>query len=749
MAFKFGLAVGKVGLALKSAALFGLKLTAGFAKLVLGMSAASLAIAAIGAVAIYAASEFSKAVDTIETEMNMTQKDISMRIAAPGRGEAFDKRVTEMKNSKRYAAARQFQQTWKRKQERIIYKEKDPGKREEKLAALQKERDIAQAAFKKKVTSGEFGETERGRTARRKLLRTEREKTVEQARDDTRASINKKGLVATRDTAAEEEIKAQEAYGKLAGKKDDPTSYRGRRKALGEQKETIGAKTAKLAKDSAGMSAEDLKRSQKKIDYLQLQYNAAEDKLQIDEENDKALQDSLTTLQKTQGVMEELVAISQKQKDIADSISSLASGQLSVMDAMIEKAALLGQINETELNAALQESLMLLNAKEVAMQAALDILDSDLTAAEKKKQLAEGEAEQQKVLYAGLVESKRINEDGVDVDAARKQILAEILGIEKERSDAMNSQTKMYDQEIAKTGLLADRAGLMVQLADNYAMGVGAAAQMRIDAYQAQGKEIAVLEQQLAIQRGQAAADGASEAVKNKVYEIENKILSKQMAQAQQVRALRDGWVSAIGAMNAGAGGFTDIVMTQQKGLALSQKMAGSVKADVLGRIKQGYETSESFTRQTGVIKGDKGFTQPFDDGVNIMAGFERGEWDKALATVVKRLKESGAEINEAAIAGAMGLGATGANVGRELQGVNPRYDGDPSTPVKDRLRGINYGPTPTAAPTTPVPAVEMSKGGVSNGNRSYQNTFNISLDSVAKILKEVERRLDDITRVA
>jgi hypothetical protein len=92
-----------------------------------------------------------------------------------------------------------------------------------------------------------------------------------------------------------------------------------------------------------------------------------------------------------------------------------------------------------------------------------------------------------------------------------------------------------------------------------------------------------------------------------------------------------------------------------------------------------------------------------------------------------------------------MGLGATGATTGRLLQGVNPSTI--PTTPTTPTTPTAT--PTAPTTPTIPVPAVEMSKGGVSNGNRSYQNTFNISLDSVAKILKEVERRLDDITRVA
>ena len=148
----------------------------------------------------------------------------------------------------------------------------------------------------------------------------------------------------------------------------------------------------------------------------------------------------------------------------------------------------------------------------------------------------------------------------------------------------------------------------MVQLTDNFAIGVGASRDQRIKQFEAEEKTIGVLKEQYNIQMKQVAAFEASgnmekaNSVRNEAIDIENKILSVQQQQAAGVKAMRDGWISSLSSMNTGMGGFTEIVMTQNKGLMRMQKLRGSVTSNLTGSAARGagYATTERFVAGAG-----------------------------------------------------------------------------------------------------------------------------------------------------
>jgi hypothetical protein len=461
--------------------------------------------------------------------------------------------------------------------------------------------------------------------------------------------------------------KAQAQYDKAV----EEGGYKQKHEDLQDKMEKLERAKSSFDEKSAKMNDDEKSGAQKVVKALQEQYDAAEKKLKTEEENNPVLQKTLELKNKTAAVAETIKTLSQAQLSIAERIEALAGSRLSYMDAIIEKTALTGKLEKGEVLDAYKEGMQALRGKEVAYRAALDILNSDLDVNQKKNELMKDQSKEGKILYAGLKEMGAFAEDEVEAKKAVKDVEIKLVGLTKERSDAANSLTKMYDLQLAKTEQLSTQAGLMVQLADNYAIGVGAAAQMRINQYKAEEQAIKVLEDQLNMQVMLASQAGASEAVKNKVYEIENKILQKQMAQAQQVKALRDGWVSAISAMNTGAGGFTDIVMTQTKGLALAQKMAGSVEAQILGRrgAGEGYNEAERFkARRTSfgpnqrlgtatVDSGGRGRWEGPFSGSGDMSWLERNERGEAYDRVVKEMQRKGRDITDDARGSALGGG--------------------------------------------------------------------------------------------
>ncbi len=308
---------------------------------------------------------------------------------------------------------------------------------------------------------------------------------------------------------------------------------------------------------------------------------------------------------------EKLIMIEQRRKDIATSINSLYQAQSGYISTIVKSMSLSGRVDMKFYNTELQKGLDLIDAQVDANQKLLKNLNSKKGATkgellaqegisqEMINQLKSYDIAEDSILLLAQVEETRISANKEIADQLQKQVNLRRQGIELEA------------ENLKYASLTAEKAGIMVQLADNYAIGVGASAKMRMRQYHAEEAQIKVLKRQREIAVANIRDGVDVVAYKNQVLSIDNQILQRQQAQAQQVKALRDGWISALSAMNSGFGGFMEIVMDSEKGLALIQKRPGAIRSELTGAIARrdasgrvledvGYNASERFTHRGG-----------------------------------------------------------------------------------------------------------------------------------------------------
>ena len=168
--FMFGAVIGKIGLALKAALVAALKFGAWL--ITLPVLLATVVVVAL-AFLTKKTREYSDKINEIFNETSMTQKDISERVAAKGKGVVFDKRVTDVKSSERFAATKQLQHTFARKSVQIRRENSDPEKINKMLIALEEEKEIAKAALHKKFGVGKF-ESKKIKEIRKKFAEEEK-----------------------------------------------------------------------------------------------------------------------------------------------------------------------------------------------------------------------------------------------------------------------------------------------------------------------------------------------------------------------------------------------------------------------------------------------------------------------------------------------------------------------------------------------------------------------------------------------
>ena len=576
----------------------------------------------------------------------------------------------------------------------------------------------------------------------------ERQKEVEAAVKASTKQAGKTGIGGVYGQALTSEAKAQTAYDKAV----EAGGYKGKRKELVTQEGTLKEAKSKYDKESAKMTDAQRSGATEYLKKLQDQYDATKKKLETEEKEDSALQNSLATLDKTSAVVEKLTMLGEKQKKIAEDIGSLRNAQVGYLDAVIQKMALMNNINQGKINDEVEESIKLRKAEAIAYAEVIKILESDISLPQKKEEMKKIK-EKAPTVYKGLEEAGFIGEDQLKSAEALAHAKKNIASVDKDISDINLSVLSVYDLQIQKTGLLSTQASKMVQLADNYALGVGASAEMRVKQYQADEQAIRVLGDQLSAAKAQASAADATEAQKTRVLEIENQILDKQMAQAQGVRALRDGWVSALSAQNTAMGGFTDIVMTGQKGLAQMQRLDGSERGETTGAIARrdksgkvvenvGFDVSERFdyrqgagpgmasVRGGGKVGGRGRYQEAYGGKANQMN--LRNLETRDVEGIRRDLRKAGQKA--ASGGGALGAGnaiALAAEVARRSQ-----RGGDimPGRYVNPDYKSSGYGPT-SAPVSSPV------GGGIS---KVIISSINIRSDVKVAGMQDVIRNIQD-----
>ena len=296
--------------------------------------------------------------------------------------------------------------------------------------------------------------------------------------------------------------------------------------------------------------------------------------------------------------LEVIIPLLGKQRDVVERITGLFKTQTGYTDALIKNMAITGDIDPPKMFKAMKESLKTLDATKVARENLIKILKIEDPIA-KKKALEEQannkeSSEASRSIYKSL---SQLNLEGLAQLDTKKLILEQdmaILDITKQQSQEYAKAGNEYKHLLSLTQAQATGAGLLVQLADNYAIGVGASMKMRMQEFDAIGKNINILRKELGSRQEaydiavKMGAPGEKRLdLETRVQEKNNEIVQQQIKQASLVKSMRDQWISVISAMNTGMGSFSKIMMNAEQNTAQIQRLGGAVRSAASGAYAQ------------------------------------------------------------------------------------------------------------------------------------------------------------------
>ncbi len=306
--------------------------------------------------------------------------------------------------------------------------------------------------------------------------------------------------------------------------------------------------------------------------------------------------------------LENLTGIMSKAKDVASALAGLFSSHTEYVDTLIERMSILGEIDLAAGFNAIRIGLSYLDAQVEAERNLITLLEGKESIRVRDILLNRKISEQAQEQFQQMLNNNKEQLSTIDILQAIESATARINSLEAKRTESLFKISDIYKDQLSYIQASANRASLLVQLADNYAIGVGASAEMRFAAYKAEGEHIKLLKERLNAEH-LALAESERQGqinyrLRTKVRETENEILQAQIRQAQAVKSMRDAWVSAISAMNAGMDSFSEIVMNAEKNTAQIQRLDGAVRSassgarvlrDTFGNIVEdvGFRASE------------------------------------------------------------------------------------------------------------------------------------------------------------
>lgn len=402
---------------------------------------------------------------------------------------------------------------------------------------------------------------------------------------------------------------------------------------LEEQEKLIAdMQNAKEDLEKTEGNEEALKLVQEQIDAQTKLKETIEDKKDAETDSNENLKRASIEFKIQEGRMENATRLAERYKDVVSALAGYSQSQTQYMANLFEKMSILGKVDLSSIRETMDDTLNSIEAEIRARRENLDIIQQRKallkstgkeSVSVKELILTEGLSAGMKRNLESLVKQGVEHLDIIEVEKEEKQLIAEITAETKRRTEAQLAVKAAMQEQLKATTLQAQKADLLIQLADNYAIGVGASAEIRYKAYQAEGRHIEVLKDTLRLQTEQymKAKKGGVEnlALRNAMRETEMEILNSQIKQAQQVKGLRDAWVSAISAMNTGGDTLSEIVMDAEQNTAQIMKMGGAVRSatsgavalrDAFGRITEnvGYQVAEVMD-QFGEISSASGRT--------------------------------------------------------------------------------------------------------------------------------------------
>jgi hypothetical protein len=182
---------------------------------------------------------------------------------------------------------------------------------------------------------------------------------------------------------------------------------------------------------------------------------------------------------------------------------------------------------------------------------------------------------------------------------------SKILKASKDILEVFRKQNEILEKRKSIASLEVDKMNMLVDMADNYAQGLGASAEMRYAAIGAMEKQLSVLDQQIELSKQELELAPNSMDVQEKLKKQEMERLGIIKGMADKAKVFRDAWVSAMGAMTTGQGRLSKFMVTQEKSLGQSVEHLRTVRSYMSGAVgkggeRVGYKGSERFTAGAG-----------------------------------------------------------------------------------------------------------------------------------------------------
>lgn len=264
-------------------------------------------------------------------------------------------------------------------------------------------------------------------------------------------------------------------------------------------------------------------------------------------------------------------------------INEIRNEQFSVFDALIEKSKTYGSTNRSEVSAAYDDIVAYSREEIKRIQEVI-----------KARQKTQDDLQRSMLATQDVAKREGLQRDMVSNLKEIKNLEKQIEQINVKVTQSTIKRKEIYEGDLNYLNAITSLEKTRVDLADNFAIGIGASAEMRQKVISALNDEIDTIRKQLMELRN--SENRNQQAVKEEILRLEDQILQKIKEQSQYAKQLRDGWISAIGAMNTGAGRFTKIMLSGEQNLSASLSRFRTTISSVSGSNVGGFNTSEQFS---------------------------------------------------------------------------------------------------------------------------------------------------------
>ena len=415
--------------------------------------------------------------------------------------------------------------------------------------------------------------------------------------------------------------------------------------------------------------------------------------------------------EQTQG---NLLAAENERKMVIEAQEKLMQSQLSLLEAIVQQQSITGNVDYASAAKSVEDAVDAINKAQADRRTQL--------AAEIKDQKELAEYDQMRIERAQAILKAKTGTDGTDLKKSAEAVRSlpeedqkkameaigdlldanhakdvSALAIQSKMAEQKKADAEAEPQRIAARLKVADiykgqldmaksmssQAELQVQLADNLAIGFTASAEQRMISARAVEREIGLMqEQKEALEQQMAISNDPDARLKfaTEIMNKENEITQAKIKQANILKTIRDGYVSAINAMTIGTGLIGKFIIDQNKNVGIGIKYLGVMQSMTAGGMGHGADSrgarSASGFSSTGFY-GPRDMNRPdFYNGGGALA--------QEVAAKTGQLSHEAAQTSMSA-ANAMVTASDKMNAAADIQAAGVKY-------LDESLKRFNAG---------------------------------------------------------